>query len=231
MSLPAIPGRALVVADARLDVAQLRLEAARPGTLVIGADGGAARALAAGVRVDVVVGDLDSLDPAALAHLEAAGAEVRRASPDKDESDTELALLTALERVSGPCVVVGALGGARIDHELANVLLLAHPRLDGRDVVILERATTIRRIGTDTGAGSVALIGARGDLVTLLAIGGPVEGVTTRNLRYPLHGETLTPGPARGLSNELLGSSGSVTSVRGRLLVIHTRTTPEEDVP
>jgi thiamine pyrophosphokinase len=231
MSPPATTARALVVADGRLDVAQLRLEAARPGTLVIGADGGAARAHDAGVRVDIVVGDLDSIEPAALVRLEAVGAEVRRASPDKDESDTELAILTALERVSGPIVVLGALGGVRIDHELANVLLLAHPRLDGRDVAILERATTIRRAGTDTGPAAVTLTGERGDLVTLLPIGGPVEGVTTHDLRYPLHAETLTPGPARGLSNELLGSSASVTSVRGRLLVIHIRGRIQEDSP
>ncbi len=230
MSLAATPGRALVVADGRLDVAQLRLEAARSGTLVIGADGGAARAQAAGVRVHIVVGDLDSIEPAALARLETAGAEVRRARPDKDESDTELAILTAHERVTGPIVVLGALGGARMDHELANVLLLAHPRLGGRDVTILEQDTTIRCIGTDTGPGRVALTGEPGDLVTLLAIGGPVEGVTTHELRYPLRAETLIPGPARGLSNELLGTTASVTTVRGRLLVIHTRR-PTEDSP
>lgn len=231
MSPPAVPTRAIVVADGRVDAQELRREAAGPGTLVIGADGGAARAHAAGVRVDLVVGDLDSLSQAALAELVAAGTEVRRALPDKDESDTELAILTALERVSGPIVVLGALGGARIDHELANLLLLAHPRLDGRDVAILERATTIRRVGMDTGPGDVTLTGERGDLVTLLPIGGPVEGVTTHDLRYPLHAETLTPGPARGLSNELLGSSASVTSVRGRLLVIHIRRSIQEDSP
>lgn len=231
MSSSAPHRRALVVADGDVDPAQLRHEAALPGTLVIGADGGAARAHEAGVRVDLVVGDLDSIEPSLLASLEASGAEVRRSVPDKDESDTELALLAALEQGASPIVVLGALGGARVDHALANVLLLAHPRLDGTDVAILDGRTHIRRIGTDTGPGVAPLTGARGDLVTLLALTGPVEGVTTHDLRYPLHAETLTPGPARGLSNELLGPTASVTTVRGQLLVIHARRPTTEGTP
>jgi len=231
MSEPTSSGRALVVADGRLDEAQLRHEAGRSDTFVIGADGGAARAHDADVRVDIVVGDLDSIDPAVLVRLATAGTEIRRASPDKDQSDTELAILAALERGSGPIAVLGALGGARIDHALANVLLLAHPRLDGHDVAILDGGTRIRCAGTDTGPGTVVLTGERGDLVTLLAIAGPVEGVTTHDLRYPLHAETLIPGPARGLSNELLGATASVTTERGRLLVIHTRRSTLEDSP
>jgi thiamine pyrophosphokinase len=199
--------------------------------VVIGADRGAARARAAGVGVDVVVGDLDSIDADALERLRADGAEVLRAERDKDESDTELALHVALDRGLQPIVIVGALGGTRIDHELANLLLLAHPRLDGLDVALLDGGTTIRRIGTDAGPGSVELTGAPGDLVTLLALAGAVEGVTTRGLRYPLRSETLPPGPARGLSNEMLDTTAGVTATRGRLLVIHTRAIPTEDTP
>jgi thiamine pyrophosphokinase len=63
----------VIVADGRLDDAQLRRVAAASGTVVIGADGGAGRALELGVRVDLVVGDLDSLDPDSLDRLVAAG--------------------------------------------------------------------------------------------------------------------------------------------------------------
>jgi thiamine pyrophosphokinase len=199
--------------------------------VVIGADRGAARARAVGVGVDVVVGDLDSIDADVLERLRTDGAEVLRAERDKDESDTELALHVALDRGLQPIVIVGALGGTRIDHELANLLLLAHPRLDGVDVALLDGGTTIRRIGTDAGPGSVELTGAPGDLATLLALAGAVEGVTTRGLRYPLRSETLPPGPARGLSNEMLDTTAGVTTTRGRLLVIHTRDMPTEDTP
>lgn len=227
MSYGTTPRRAIVVADGRLDEARLRLETGRPGILVVGADGGAGRAHEAGVHVDLVVGDLDSLDPATLRELAEAGTEVRRADPDKDESDTELALLVALGRGCDPVLILGALGGARLDHELANLLLLAHPDLDGHDVAIVDGPTTVRRIGAADGPGAITLDGRPGDLLTLLPTAGPVDGVTTHGLRYPLAAETLVPGPARGLSNALLDTTASVTTVRGRLLVIHTRQAEE----
>ncbi len=219
----------VIVADGRSDPFVLR--AARgPGTLVIGADGGARRALLAGLRVDLVVGDLDSLDAGDLAALVADGAEVIRARPDKDESDTELCLLTALDRGATSIRLLGALGGSRIDHELANVSLLAHPRLDGIEVRIEDGPATIQRIGTAGGPGSLVIAGAPGDLVTLLPLDGRVDGVTTHDLGYPLRAEALTPGPARGLSNVMSSGTARVETARGRLLVIHTRqATPEGD--
>jgi len=210
----------VIVADGRVDDSALR-DAVEPGDLVIGADGGARRALRAGVHVDLVVGDLDSLETPDLDDLVAAGATVIRAHPDKDESDTELCLLAALERGATRIRLLGALGGPRIDHELANVWLLTHPRLDGIDAVILDGDTTIRRMGTPDGPGSLVLAGAADDLVTLLAIDDPVEGVTTHHLRYPLDAEVLTPGPARGLSNVMLEGAARIETQRGRLLVIH----------
>jgi thiamine pyrophosphokinase len=55
--------------------------------------------------------------------------------------------------------------------------------------------------------------------VTLLAVGGAVTGVRTTGLRYPLHGETLTPGSSRGVSNELVEPVATVTVATGVLLV------------
>jgi thiamine pyrophosphokinase len=220
---------AVIVADGRLDTAQLRRVAATPGTLVIGADGGAGRALTAGVHVDLVVGDLDSLSGADLERLRAAGSTVERAARDKDESDTELALQAAIERGAAPITILGALGGSRLDHELANLLLLAHPGLDGHDVSIMDGDTRAWRIGTAEGRGRADIVGAPGDLLTLLPLAGPVDGVTTHELRYPLRAECLPPGPARGLSNELLAPTASVTTERGRLLVIHTRRTQPQE--
>jgi len=224
------PQHAVIVADGRSDDADLR-DAVVTGTLVIGADGGARRAMLAGVHVDLVVGDLDSLGASDLADLVAAGAQVLRADTGKEESDTELCLLAAIERGATHIRLLGALGGSRLDHELANVGLLAHPRLDGLDVAIVDGATTIRRIGTVAGQGSLDLMGAPRDIVTLLAVDSPVTGVTTHHLRYPLHREPLTPGPARGLSNEMLEDTCGIETVRGRLLVIHTRQPNQEGRP
>ena len=123
----------LVVLNGDIDPAFL---AQQLGTAdrVVAADGGAGAVTASGGICDVVVGDGDSLDEAGFARAQAANPEieVRRFPTAKDATDAELALRTALEVDPERIVVVGAFGGARLDHELASVVLLANP--DWRDL-------------------------------------------------------------------------------------------------
>jgi thiamine pyrophosphokinase len=217
----------LIVADGDVDAALLialagsaRVAADRP--LVIAADGGAARCLAARVRPDLVVGDFDSLADADRDRLVELDVPLRSASPDKDESDMELCVLAALELGAERITILGALGDERPEHSLANVLLLADPRLDGRGVAIVGRGARLIRLGTAEGPGEAVIDGEAGDYVSLLPLAGEVAGVTTDGLRFPLHDEALPVGPARGLSNELLQRRARVTTRRGRLLLVHT---------
>ena len=82
--------------------------------------------------------------------------------------------------------------------------------------------STIRRIGTHDGPGSLQVHGKAGDFVSLLPLDPEVTGIRTDGLRYPLANETLALGPTRGLSNELLDGWPRSSTARGRLLVIHT---------
>jgi thiamine pyrophosphokinase len=190
--------------------------------LIIAADGGAAKADASGYRPDMVVGDLDSLRLADRERLEDLGVEFRVADRDKDESDMELCLLAALESGARRISILGALGLSRPEHSIANLLLLADPRLDGLDVEILARGSRIVRIGSAAGPGVAAISGREGDFVSLFPLGSDAHGVTTEGLRFPLRDETLSLGPSRGLSNELLASEARISSRRGCLLVVHT---------
>lgn len=227
----------VVVADgdgvpAGLPVAMAEAGSAGATPVVIAADGGARRALELGVRPDLVVGDLDSIRPETLERSIALGIEVEQASAAKDESDTELCFGAALARGATTIRLVGALGGQRVEHSVANMLLLAHPMLDGCDTAIVAPPSVIRRVGSAAGGGSVVVRGSPGDHLSLFPADTIVEGVRTEALRYPLRDEALLPGPARGLSNELLTSEARVHVARGRLLVIHTAANPApEDLP
>jgi len=92
---------------------------------VIAADGGLRHVLALGRRPDVLIGDLDSLPPGV--DPETAAGKVIRYPRDKDETDLELALLYAVDHYPDAEVFVVGGAGGRLDHLLANVLLLAHP--------------------------------------------------------------------------------------------------------
>lgn len=217
---------AVVVADGDVDeVALARALDLPAGTprLVICADGGARHALRAGLVPDLVVGDGDSLDDSTRARLATLGVPVRGAPTGKDESDTELCVLAALERGARVVRIVGALGGPRPEHAVANILLLGHPALDAVEAELVTAVSTMRRIGTTAGPGRLTLPGEVGDLVSLFPLDGRVEGVTTHGLRFALADEPLLLGPARGLSNEVSEPPALITARRGRLLVIHTR--------
>lgn len=223
---------ALILADGDAPT-RAELHAAWPGWadevgLVIAADGGARHASQLGVDIDLWVGDGDSIGEDALVALGASGVPLERSRPDKDESDTELAVLAALRRGAGGVVIVGALGGRRIDHTLANVGLLAMPELAGRSATILDarsRISLIRAPGPEGGPVERILPGEPGGVVTLLALGDAVEGVSTRGLAYPLVDEPLTAGRARGLSNVRTSRGAAVVVGRGLLLVVESPAT------
>ncbi len=184
------------------------------GVFTVAADSGVEQALALGRDVDLVVGDFDSADPAAVDAAVAAGAEVRRYPAEKDESDLELAVRAARDSGANGVIVVGGSGG-RLDHLLANALLLASPSFDDIDIEALlddTRITVVRR--------EARLSGAPGDVCSLLAAGGPARGVRTTGLRYPLDHEDLLPGSTRGLSNELVEPVATVSLEHGTLLAV-----------
>ncbi len=193
--------------------------------LVIAADGGARHAGPLGVEIDVWVGDADSIDEAALDGLAARGVPLERSRPDKDESDTELAVAAALRRGADGLVILGGLGGARIDHALANIGLLGMPALGDRPATLLDAKTRISLIRAPGPLGEPVrrgLAGRVGDLVSLLPLGSGVLGVTTGGLAYPLIDEPLPEGPARGLSNVRSASDASVVVRSGLLLVVES---------
>ena len=194
--------------------------------LVIAADGGAVTLDRVGRRPDVLVGDLDSTDGALEERLVAAGTRIDRLPSDKDASDTELAIAEAIAAGADRILLLGALGGDRLDHALANLLLLADPSLAGHDIRLVHRRATARVVRSGQRA---AIEGPAGELVSLLPIGGDVTGVATSGLRWPLEAATLRLGRSRGLSNEVVASPASVSVGTGTLLLVeneHRGTAP-----
>lgn len=184
--------------------------------MVIAADSGASGALELGCEPTYVVGDLDSLSPQTRARLERSGCTIVRAPAEKDETDTELAIEKALDLGATSITLLGALGGTRFEHTIANILLLAAYTLPLEIVDGNSRGWLLR------GPGETLIQGKQGDLLSLFPLMAAAEGVYTENLYYPLRGETLRFGRPRGLSNVLQDRQAKVALEIGLLLVIHT---------
>jgi thiamine pyrophosphokinase len=218
-------GHALILADGDAP-SPAALDRAWPGwdegiDLIIAADGGARHAASLGRTIDLWVGDGDSLGADGVEALRAAGIPVELAPVDKDESDTELAIVAAAGAGAGRITIVGALGGTRADHGLANVWLLAHPALGRRAVRLIDDRARIRLLST----GRHDLGGRIGDLVSLLPFAGDADGLTTRGLRYPLLDEPLRTGSSRGLSNVREAIDAGIDVRTGMVLVVEIAAT------
>ena len=206
-SLEPTHGHALILTGGPLP---LELDPLPKADLVIAADEGIDNAQQLGIRVDLLVGDFDSASEGS----EAFAGSVQRHPVDKDETDLELALAAALEAGMQSVTVVGTMAG-RVDHALGNLLLLTADRwqalrIDAR--IDSARVWVVRD--------RAAVDGAPDDLVSLMAVGGPANGVSTSGLAWPLDGALLESGPGLGLSNRMTGPTAELSVRQGVLLVI-----------
>jgi thiamine pyrophosphokinase len=207
--------RAIVIANGHVGNSEASRVQNWPYDCVICADGGAQHALGLGLALDVVVGDLDSLDGDLRARLEDEGCQVLVHPPRKDETDLELALRYAIDHGVDEILILGALGG-RIDQTLANVLLLALPELQKVKTRIVAGDQEMFLI-----RGQAFIEGQVGDTVSLLPIAGDVRGITAEGLEYPLQHGTLKFGPTLGISNVLTAPVARVQVRQGLLLCVH----------
>lgn len=209
--------RAIIFANGELPEPDRVRRLLQPDDLLLAADGGARHCRALGLTPHLAIGDFDSLSAEDLRALEQAGVEWRRHPPDKDETDLELALLEAAARGATAILVFGAIGG-RLDMTFANLLLLTHPKLAGVHMELRHGPQTAWLLRPPGGSVS----GQPGDTVSLMPVGGDVFGLVTHGLRYPLRGEVLVTGPARGVSNTLTQAPARLELSAGLLLVIHS---------
>jgi thiamine pyrophosphokinase len=184
--------------------------------VVIAADSGLEHGRALGLHVDLVVGDMDSVDRAALDAAAADGVLVDRHPEAKDATDLALAIDAALATGAGRLVVVTG-AGDRFDHALAVALAVSAP-VPALAAVAVEAWIGAAHLWVVRDA--VTLAGRPGDLLSLLPLHGQARGVTTSGLLYPLRGEDLEPGTTRGVSNEWAAPVATVRLRSGVLVAV-----------
>lgn len=220
--------RAIVVANGSITEEEDYTDYRQPGDLVIAADGGALVALRLGLEPRVIIGDLDSLPTETRQELAEKGCQFLSHLVRKDETDTELAVRYALQAGAQEIVLLGATGD-RLDHTLANVLLLGMPGLERVPATLIAGDTQVwlLRSGCELEFG-----GTPGDIVTLLPLGQDAVGIHTEGLEWALHNDTLRFGPARGVSNVMTAAKARVALREGMLLVLRVaQATSQEHAP
>lgn len=202
---------ALVFANGELPSQELVTELAAEASLIVAADGGANKALTAGVTPHFAVGDLDSISERSRAAM-GAGRVIEQKS--EDATDLEKAIAFCIEHGEREIAIIAA-GGGRADHALANLSVI--PLFRGRArILIVDDLFEVSLV-----EGEVRVEGAPGTVVSLLSIGRS-RGVKTTGLRWDLDGVDLHFSPL-GVHNELLGTSATVSVDEGDLLLFRGR--------
>ena len=190
---------------------------AEPDALVIAADSGWEHAIAAGRVPSILIGDMDSISQEHLADARSRGVEVLEHSPDKDQTDTELALELAHGlKYDNIHLITG--GGDRFDH----VLSMVHALVAHSDEAIITAHVGESFIRIVTPNENVRMTVDTGDTVSLVPLGGNARGVTTAGLKWNLTRAALKAFSSRGVSNVALSPTVTVTLRTGVLAVVVT---------
>lgn len=184
--------------------------------VIVCADSGLDHARQLGLRPHVLVGDMDSISAEGRHWATASNVEMVTSSPNKDETDTELALQWSVDHGADRVTLLWG-GGDRIDHVLGVLAAVAAEHLsvlrslrlwiDNDEAVIVHGPRTIDLIATP------------GSIVSLLPLAGDVHNVITSGLRWNLNDETLRGDAARGVSN-IVDGPATISIGSGALAVI-----------
>ena len=206
----------IIVTNGVLENADKLRQLIREGYPLVCADGAADSLKAFNILPDVLIGDLDSIAPATLKDMEQKGVQVEKWPPEKDYTDTELALLYCSQRKAKQVFLFGSVG-SRLDHSLANVFLTVRAQKLGIRLYLVTNTSIITMVDKE-----LFLEGKPGDLLSLLPITNQVTGATLKGFKYPLENATIELGSTLGISNEFLTTETSIAVKSGYLLAIHT---------
>lgn len=185
----------------------------------IGADRGALLLIKNQIKVDYAVGDFDSITQAENDYIKGTVKKYVKFSPEKDETDIEIALLQAFKLHPNKIYLFGVTGG-RLDHELVNIQLLFTIKSKDIQGIIVDKYNRLEL--TTPGHYEV-----RNDQVypniSFVPYSKHVKGLTLTGFYYPLVNGEITWGSTLCISNKLLSNKGNFYYEEGILLLIKSR--------
>jgi len=179
-------------------------------------DSGAEHAVALGFVPQVVVGDMDSIDPTLLASFQRQEVCIKKYPAEKDDTDTALGLAEALASHPDEIIILGATG-TRFDHTLANVHLL---RVALEHQVLTRIVNEVNEISLVAPQQPAVVEGAPGAVFSLLPLTEKVTGVCVKGARWPLQDATFSIGNPIGVSNRLSEDKADICLATGLMLLI-----------
>ena len=182
--------------------------------ICIAADSGFHNAKKCGDRVDILVGDLDSIGSYKLDKK----TELLQVPAEKDVTDTQLAVETAIERGATELIIIGGFGG-RADHMLSNLAILEDLSMRGIYAIMLDGQNRARFLRST----STLIPGSGYKYVSILAVDPVVKGVSVEGCKYPLKKAKLSRNFQYAVSNEIIGNCALISVRKGAVYIIESK--------
>lgn len=182
----------------------------KPGDddFVIAADGGYDYLFKEGIRIDLLIGDMDSINK------DFSQINCIILPTKKDDTDMIAAMREGLKKGFTQFEIYGALGG-RLDHTLANVQSLLFLKNKNANGIIYGKEDSLELISNESRIFSSDMSG----MISVFAYGGNAHHVTERGLEYEVNDETLECGFPLGVSNQFIGKQAMIEVKDGKLLI------------
>ncbi|WIV10810.1 thiamine diphosphokinase [Proteiniborus sp. MB09-C3] len=183
--------------------------------IVICADGGARHLFNEDLVPDTIIGDLDSLDEEALNSFQKLGVNFEKYPTHKDKSDTELAIEFAIDKGATDITLLGATG-SRMDHSLANILILYRLVNQNINAVIVDSHNEMFITKS-----LLKLDNKDGHFVSVIPLTD--SKVTLKGFEYDTNSVEFNFGSTLGVSNIIKDEEGLIEIESGICLVIRSR--------
>lgn len=184
---------------------------------IIAADKGCECLYKYNVIPDLLLGDFDSADKEILDNAKLQIKEILEFPPEKDYTDTEIAIMEAVKRGAKKIYLFGATG-SRIDHALGNIGLLLTAKKKG---VILEIIDDNNRLYL--GENKMKLLGKYGETISFHALSDKVANLEIKGGKYKLENYDMNLLEPRAICNEFVDAPIEISYDSGELLILHSR--------
>lgn len=188
---------------------------------VIGVDKGIEVLDCLNIIPDYILGDFDSVDEDILSKTIKLNPDINimEYNPEKDFTDTELAMNVAIENKANKITLFGVTG-TRIDHMLANIRILYLALKKGIFAQIIDEHNKIYLIENNH---TIYKAKQYGYYVSILPFYKKIEGITIKGFKYELENAIMQYGSSLGISNEIISDKATITCKDGILIVIESR--------
>lgn len=183
-------------------------------SIIIASDGGANCLFEYKIIPHYLIGDFDSISEDAMGYFQKTNTVIKQYPRSKNKTDTQLALEKAFSLSANKIILLGCIGGERVDHMLGALGLLLTCYQAGISVSLEDDLQTVTIINSPT-----TLNGSPGNIFSLQAYSETVTNLNIVGSKYELKNYNLRVGDALTISNEFIGRPVIIDFTSGNLLL------------